>query len=122
MENNERYRITLEKQLPDGTWQLDGAPCETGGYLVLANQGKGMKSWVMNLSDKDLALMIAHQKILRETVIEFIPEIIAADHYFRELENGNEEGCIDAEKLLTQLDGAPQAKKPGWLGRIFGRK
>lgn len=122
MKNNERYRITLEKQQPDGTWQREEAPFETGGYLLLAKQGSGMKSWVMNLSKKDLALMIAHHKILRETVIEFIPAIFAADHYIRELENGNEEGCIDAEEMLTQPDGAPQAKKPGWLGRIFGRK
>ena len=123
MNKNEHYRLTMETQRPDGTWERDEEPFETGGYLILADyNGTGMKSWTMNMSKKDLALMIAHHKILRETVIEFILPIMMADKMIREGKAGTEEGMVDAETLLTQLDGAPQAKKPGWLGRLFGRK
>lgn len=57
MKKDEKYRITWEKQQPDGTWETQ-EPIETEGFLLMADKnGDGMTCLLMNLSAVELMLM-----------------------------------------------------------------
>lgn len=140
MKEDEKYRITWEKQQQDGTWEKHD-PIETQSFALLADKGGGIgvDAILMNISNKDLALMIVHVPPLRETVVEFLPPILLAYKLLGEQQKGEEADGdpgeeIDVEKLLTfvesRMDGknadtavmdedpAP-ARKKGWLRRLF---
>lgn len=134
MKKGEKYRITWEEQQQDGTWEKHD-PIETQAFALLADSGggQGVNGIFMNISNKYLALMIAHIPILRKTVADFLQPILLANKLLGEQQKGEDE-LIDAEALLTRAESrrtgknadlavmekttAP-ARKKGWLRRLF---
>lgn len=110
MKKNEKYRITWEEQRQDGTWEKHDS-IETQAFALLADHGggQGVNAYFMNISNKDLALMIAHTPILRETVVEFLPQIMIASKLLDKLQKGEDE-LIDAEALLTRVESRADGK------------
>ena len=110
MKENEKYRITWEEQRQDGTWEKHD-PIETQSFALLADEGGGIgvNSFFMNISNKDLALMIVHIPILRETVVEFLPPILMASKLLDKQQKGEDE-LIDAEALLARMESRADGK------------
>ena len=110
--SEEKYRITLEKAQVDGNYQAFKT-LETKGFLLMADHGggEGMEGICMNLSNKDIALMIAHYPIVRHVCVSLAPVFALAD---KVLANKDDAEQIDAEAMLTNILGAekPAQEKP----------
>lgn len=110
MKKDEKYRITWEEQRQDGTWEKQDS-IETQAFALLADVGggHGVNGTFMNISNKDLAMMIAHIPILRETVAEFLPPILLASKLLDKQQKGEDE-LIDAEALLARVESRADGK------------
>lgn len=110
MKKDEKYRITWEVQQKDGTWEGQKT-IETQFFALLADEGGGIgvNAVFMNISKKDLALMITHVPLLRETVAEFLPPILLANKLLDKQQKGEDE-LIDAEALLTRMESRMDGK------------
>ena len=82
MEKEELYRIHIQRRTEAGEWEdIPQIQKETTGFILLqsANEGKGVQSSLVNVSDNDIALFLMHVKTIRNVIIKGYPLFLLAD-------------------------------------------
>lgn len=102
MKNARQYRIHIQQRTESGAWEDLPILPETDGFVLLSskNHGEGVEDALMNVSDMEIALFLAHVPQIRRVIKTMLPVILAADLM------GAGEGRppeMDAEAMLTQL-------------------
>lgn len=103
MDNEHFYRIHIQQRTAAGEWKDLPIRPETPGFVLLKStpEKDGIQAVLMGVSDKDIALFLAHEPNIRRVIKEALPIFLAAD-----LVGAGGEGKppeMDAEAMLTKL-------------------
>lgn len=103
MKNARQYRIHIQQRTESGAWEDLPIQPETDGFVLLSdkNHGEGVEAALLNVSDIEIALFLAHVPKIRKVIKEALPIFLAAD-----LMGAGGEGKppeMDAEAMLTKL-------------------
>lgn len=102
MKNARQYRIHIQQRTESGAWEDLPIQPETDGFVLLSskNHGEGVEAALMNLTDMDIALFLAHVPQIRKVIKQMLPILLAADLIGAGQDAPN---MMDAEAMLTQL-------------------
>lgn len=103
MKNAQQYRIHIQQRTESGAWEDLPILPETPGFVLLASnpEKNGVQCALVDVSDMDIALFLAHVPKIRKVIKQTLPVLLAAD-----LAGAGGEGRppeMDAEAILTQL-------------------
>lgn len=101
MKNARQYRIHIQQRTEAGQWEDLPIQTETDGFVLLSdkNHGEGVEAALMNVSDMEIALFLAHVPKIRQVIKEALPIFMAADLMGAGQGTPN---MMDAEAMLTQ--------------------
>lgn len=102
MNNEDFYRIHIQQRTAAGEWKDLPILPETPGFVLLASnpEKNGVQAALVNVTDMEIALFLAHVPQIRKVIKKALPVLLAADLM------GKGEGRppeMDAEAMLTQL-------------------
>ncbi len=102
MDNGYSFRIHIQQRTESGEWEDLPILPETPGFVLLESKPEkdGVQAALVNVSDTDIALFLAHVPQIRRVIKTMLPVFLAADL----MDVGQDApNMMDAEAMLTQL-------------------
>lgn len=102
MDNEHSYRIHIQQRTESGAWEDLPILPETPGFVLLASKPEknGVQCALVDVTDMDIALFLAHVPQIRKVIKQRLPIFLAADLIGAGQDAPN---TMDAEAMLTQL-------------------
>ena len=102
MKNAQQYRIHIQQRTESGAWEDLPILPETPGFVLLASKPEkdGVQAALVNVTDMEIALFLAHVPQIRKVIKQTLPIFLAADLIGVGQDAPN---MMDAEAMLTQL-------------------